>query len=99
MHPRMNLPCPPSTDAMHSMMMQAQAEALLETAHNLVREAFKLLSDDFTWHRPDCAWKVPPDIAAEGDAAFAAVKALRASTHWTVNSLRKKPEAQLPEPT
>lgn len=88
MHPRMNLPCPPSTDVMHSMMMQSQAEAMIETAHKLIADARRLLADDYQWHRPDCHWKLPRDIDEESMKACEAVRAFRASTHWTVNSLR-----------
>lgn len=80
---------------MHSMMMQAQAEVMLETAQKLVADAYKLLSDDYQWHRPDCHWKLPPDIEDEGKKACEAVRLFRASTHWTVNSLRKKPEGEV----
>jgi hypothetical protein len=69
------------------MMMQSQALALLETAHNMVIEAKKLIEDDYRWHHPN--FQTPPDIAKELELAFRAIYDLKASTHWTVNSLRK----------
>lgn len=95
MHPRMNTPVN-STDPMHSMSQMAEAAALLRTARRLIADAYRLVKDEWAWHRPDDNFKVPADIEEDFRKAASATQNCNAAVHWTVNTLRKeaKPEKQ-----
>lgn len=89
MDKRINDPCPPTADPLHSMMLVAKSHAMVSEALRLVCEAEKLMAQEWQYHRPDCHWKLPDEYAANAAKARESIRPFLADIYWTENSLRR----------
>ena len=55
----------------------------------IVKEAEKLMIDEWNWHRPDNNFTLPLEYALHAKAAKENIQKFLSDAFWTQNSLRK----------